>query len=277
MFKLLHDFKRMRRQCDPRLECGAPRRVDAHVLQHETVAHACVGIVAQERDRGAREVERPAVIGAHDLHAIGIGHDGSAAPTGGGAEVEAVIAHHGNGARHRVAAHERLVALHIDDDIVRRVLGSPGDLGHAVRPRRMPVRGEDSFCSMRRQYVHDFLRFGGGDDAVGKAETLHPFPHADHQWGAAEGAQGLPGEPGGTQAGGNHGQDAQVAPPEMEYADAKITPRNIRLGGRMVKKRASRGHFGAQTAQKRPSDSGAGSPTGTGPCSLPSPHGSPPL
>ena len=111
---------------------GARIRVQSDVLPDECEAQVGVNVIAQPWNGGAREVERPSVIRAHDLHDIRLLRDPGTGVRRARGEGKPAAAHQSGRADDGIRAHERLVALDVHDDLERPAVGSFRDLRNAI-------------------------------------------------------------------------------------------------------------------------------------------------
>ena len=203
LFQLLGHLERGRRQRHPR---SAPR---AGWRTHQGAAstvHPCCPRHRDERDRRAREVERPAVVSRTTLTRAGFSSVGgvsgvAALPTSSPARTRAIAPVSARGGE------EGLVALDVHNEIEIRELGSRGDLGHSFGTGQMVRPGEDHPETGTRYDVGYFIGVGRDHQGIHAPDGPDPLRDPDHQGHSPQQLQGLPGQPRRTQTSGDDAED----------------------------------------------------------------------
>jgi hypothetical protein len=141
----------------------------------------------------------------------------------GGSQLEPSACDQFQGTADRLAGDERLVALHIDDDVIVAIGIAARDLRHTIGSRGMILSGEDAFGPFGSQSCAHFVAVRGHDAAVDARQRRHAPPDLDGERGSAKQPERLSWESGRAQAGGNHRQNSHEAG-KIRGADAKFTP-----------------------------------------------------
>lgn len=200
LFEAFDLFEPGGREGGEAFEGGAAVGVDAEVLAVAGESDA----VAVKGDGGAGEVEGAAVGGGDDLDGVGVGDVVGRAGDGEGADLDAGVAEEVEQGREVIGREERLVALDVEVDVGADGLGDGVD---AVGAAGAVGGGEDGGDAAGLAEVEDLVGVGGDEDTVekgaGAGGAIDPGDHGV----AGDFAEDFAGEAGGTEAGGNDGED----------------------------------------------------------------------
>jgi hypothetical protein len=169
-------------------------------------ARECIARVGYRRPA---EIERIAVVVQHDLDGVRIGElPGVAHRVRGGRHVRFPAAQQAGDLPDQQGIDQRLVALHVDDDMTGSVAPARSDFGQPVRPRRVTCVRHHRLVAVPRGGGRNALVVRGDQHFV-RAAPAGLVSHSHHHWPSGQIDERLAGQAGGGVAGGNDYRELQ--------------------------------------------------------------------